>query len=559
MRRSISLVVLLMAACAAPAPRPPAPAAVSPGSALPVTVKLIAFNDFHGHLQPPGSPTRLPVEGAADLQLPTGGVAWLAAQIEALRVRNPRSAVVAAGDLIGASPLISSLLKHEPTIAALTAAGLEFSAVGNHEFDGGVAELLRLQKLAGFQYLAANVRYHDSGKLLFPAWGSKRFALPGGGEIRIAFVGAVLRETPSIVSGDAVAGLDFLDEADSVNAVVREIRAAGIEAIVLLVHEGGFTDQARFDDPTCPGFRGPILGIVDRLDPAIDVVISAHTHRAYICRHNRRLVTSAGQEGRILTDIDLMMNAASGDVLAAQARQVAVVNDSRPNPLPLEFPAVAANQELRRRVASWADTVAPIANRAVGSVRSEFSRRPNAAGETTLGDLIADAQLAITAAPASGGAQLAITNNGGLRADLNSPDGRVTHEHAFAVHPFGNHLVTLTLTGSEIDALLEKQWQDAGSLLQVSATLTYRWSASRAPGERVAPGDILLDGKPITPDGRYRVTVTDFLADGGDGYTILRQGRDRVVGPTDVDALESYLQAHSPIAPPATARITKLP
>ncbi len=361
MRRPVFLAVL-MAACAAPLPHGSAP----PASASPVMVKLIAFNDFHGHLQPPGSPTRLPVEGGPDLLLPTGGVAWLAGQIETLKAQNPRSAVVAAGDLIGASPLISSLLNHEPTMVALTAAGLEFSAVGNHEFDRGVAELLRLQKLAGFQYLAANVRHRQTGKLLFPAWGSKRLALPGGGAVRIAFVGAVLRDTPSIVNGDAVAGLEFLDEADSVNAVVPEIRAAGIEAIVLLVHEGGFTDQARFDDLTCPGFRGPILGIVDRLDPAIDVVISAHTHRPYICRRNGRLVTSAGQEGRIVTDIDLTMDVASGDVVAAQARQLAVVNDSRPNPLPAEFPSVAPDKALQQRVAGWAATIAPLANRARG-------------------------------------------------------------------------------------------------------------------------------------------------------------------------------------------------
>jgi 5'-nucleotidase len=522
-------------------------------------VKLIAFNDFHGHLQSPGSTTRLPVEGGAELQLPTGGVAWLAGQIAALKKQNPRSAVVAAGDLIGASPLISSLLDHEPTMAALTAAGLEFSAVGNHEFDRGVAELLRLQKLAGFQYLAANVRYQSTGKLLFPAWGSKRLKLPGGRSIRIAFVGAVLRDTPSIVTGNAVAGLEFFDEADSVNAVVREIRAAGIEAIVMLVHEGGFTDQARFDDLTCPGFRGPIIGIVDRLDPAIDLIISAHTHRPYICRRNGRLVTSAGQEGRILTDIDLTVDAGSGDVVAAQARQVAVMNDTRPNPDPAAFPLAAPDPRLQRRVAGWAATIAPLANRAVGSIRGELNRRPNAAGETTLGDVITDAQLASTTAAASGGAQLAITNNGGLRADLNSPDGRVTHEHAFAVHPFGNHLVTITLTGSEIDALLEKQWQGAGSLLQVSAGFHYRWSAAGAPGERVAPGDILLNGQPIAPDGLYRVTTSDFLADGGDGYAVLKQGRDRTVGPSDVEALETYLHLHSPVAPPATARITKLP
>jgi 5'-nucleotidase len=551
--RSALAAVLLLAACAAPAPQPGA------SNAGPVTVKLIAFNDFHGHLQPPGSTTRVPVEGGAEIEIPTGGVAWLSGQIKVLQAQNPRSAVVAAGDLIGASPLISSLLDHEPTMAALTDAGLEFSAVGNHEFDRGVPELLRLQKLAGFQYLAANVRYQDTGKLLFPAWASKQLQLPGGRTMRVAFVGAVLRDTPSIVTGNAVAGLEFSDEADSVNAVVREIRAAGIEAIVMLVHEGGFTDQVRFDDLTCPGFRGPILGIVDRLDPAIDVVISAHTHRPYICRRNGRLVTSAGQEGRMVTDIDLTVDAASGDVVATQARQVAVVNNTRPDPQPAAFPVSAVDAGLQQRVAGWVATIAPLANRAVGTFNGELTRRPNAAGETTLGDVIADAQLASTNSPASGGAQLAITNNGGLRADLSSPDGIATHAHTFAVHPFGNHVVTVTLTGSEIDAALEKQWQGAGSLLQVSANFSYRWSASAAPGGRVAPGDILLDGRPITPDGFYRVTLSDFLADGGDGYTIFRQGRDRTVGPSDVEALESYLLARSPLAPPTAARITKLP
>lgn len=549
--RRLGMMLLLLAGCAAPETRPPADALVD--------VKLIAFNDLHGHIQPPGSATRIPsTQGGPDLQLPTGGVAWLSGTIKSLRDKNPSNAVVAGGDLIGASPLLSALLKHEPTLAALGEAGLEFSAVGNHEFDRGVDELLRLQGLGHFQYLATNVRYRSNGQLVFPAWGSKDIALPGGGKVTVAFIGAVLRDTPALVSGDGVAKVEFLDEADTVNAAVREIRARGIEAIVLLIHEGGFTDQARFDDLTCPGFRGPILGIVDRLDPAIDAIVSAHTHRPYVCRRNGRLVTSAGAEGRMLTDIDLTIDRRTGDVLRTQAHQVAVVNDTRPNPLPAEFPLVPADAKLLKQVAEWSARIAPQANRVVGSVQVPMQRAPDRNNESIVGDLVADAQLEFTAAPDRGGAQIAITNQGGLRADLTPRDGQVTYEQVFAVHPFGNFLITMSLTGSEIDALLENQYMGGDRLLQVSRGLQYKWSDSAPNGQRIAPGDILLDGKPVVPEQLYRVTVNDFLAT-SDGFPMLKNGRDRVNGPTDVEVLERYLAAHSPIAPPAAGRVTKLP
>jgi 5'-nucleotidase len=270
-------------------------------------------------------------------------------------------------------------------------------------------------------------------------------------------------------------------------------------------------------------------------------------------------VTSAGLEGRFLTDIDLTVDLATGDVRDAQARQLAVVNDSRPNPLPAQFPTTVPDQRLLARVAGWVEAVAPLANRPVGAVAVPLTRRQDGNGETALGDMVADGQLAITAAPQSGGAQMAIVNNGSLRNDLAPADGRVSYEQAFGVHPFGNYLVTLSLTGREIDTLLETQWQGAGSLLQVSSGLQFRWSASKPPGERIAPGDILLRGQPLQPDTLYRVTVTDFLAGGGDGYVVLKEGRDRVVGPLDVEALERYLGRQSPIALPAAGRITKLP
>lgn len=544
--------LLLLVACTTQPPRL--------AGSEPVTVKLIAFNDFHGFLDPPASPTRLPATaGQPEMQLPTGGVAWLSGQVHALRHDNPASIVVAAGDLFGGSPLTSSLLKHEPSVDALDEAGLEFTSVGNHEFDRGVPELLRLARRAHFQYLAANVRVKDTGKLLFPAWARKRVVIPGRGSIDIAFVGAVLRGVPEIVSANAVTSLEFLDEAESVNKAVAEIRAAGIRTIVLLIHEGGFADAPRFDDTSCPDFHGPILDIVDRLDPAIDVVVSGHTHRTYICRRNGRLVTSAGLEGRYLTDIDLTVDPASHDVLRATARQVPVINDTLPNPLAAQYPGAPADPVLQARLQRWDAAVAVQGKQPVGSIAAPLIRRPNADGESTLGETVADAQLQATAAPDRGGAQIAIVNSTGLRSDLNAPDGKVSYEGAFDVLPFGNLLVTMTLTGAQIDAVLETQWQGAGSLLQVSKGLQYRWHEGAPAGAKIAPGDILLNGEPLQPAASYRVTVNDFLANGGNGYVVLKEGRDRLPGPTDLEALQEYLAVHSPLPPPQAGRIVRLP
>jgi len=551
LRRLLLIILLLAGSCVAPSPRS-APEAVA--------VKLVAFNDFHGHLEPPRTPTRLPaIESQAESELSTGGVAWLAGQIDAFRGSAERVAVVAAGDLIGGSPLISSLLNHESTLSALGETGLEFSAVGNHEFDRGVAELLRLQALGNFQYLGANVRYREGGKTVFPAWRVKQWPREDGGTVKVAFIGAVLESTPALVHAAGIRDVEFIDEAQAVNAAVREVRAAGIEAIVLLIHEGGFIDSTRFDDLDCPGFRGPILDIVDRLDPAVDVVVSGHTHRTYVCRYGGRLVTSAGQEGRFLTEIDLTLDAATGDVRYAVARQWPVINDRRPNPLSAEYAVAIPDASLLARVAAWSQSIAPLARREIGRITVPLTRRQNAHGETLLGDVVADAQLAATAAPEEGGAQMAIVNNGGLRADLDAPDGSVSYEQVFGVHPFGNHLVTLTLTGAEIDTLLETQWQGAGSLLQVSAGLQFRWHASAPPGQRIAADDILLHGQPLSPQGQYRVTVSDFLAGGGDGYAVLRNGRDAVTGVLDAEALEKYVARPAPLAAPATGRILKLP
>lgn len=534
-RTALALLVLATAACTTMAPREP------------VTVKLIAFNDFHGQLNPPGV---------------DGGVAWLAGRIGQLKAQNPLNAVVAAGDLIGASPMESALFHDEPSIEALNVAGLEFSSVGNHEFDHGVAELKRMQAGgcaadapekschghpftgARFQYLAANVTDTTTGKPLFPASALKTFDLGGGRRLKVGFIGAVLKGVPDIVVPDAVRTLSFTDEATAINAAVPALRAQGADILVLLIHEGGKTSAKAFDDTTCPDFEGGILPILDRLDPAVSVVISGHTHKTYICRRNGRLITSAGSQGRYLTDVELKVDPRNRRLVDASASQIAVANEG------------ASKSTAAQAIAdAYTTAAAPLAQRTVAEIREDITRAPSAAGESALGDLIADAQLAATSAASSGGAQIAFMNASGIRTDLRATDGRVSYGAISAVHPFGNALVTLTLTGAQIHDLLEEQWTSATTMLQVSEGFTYEWRPEGAPGAKIDPASIRMNGAVIEPAQRYRVTANEFLAGGSDGFRMFANGTDRLRGILDAEALERYLAAHSPISAPRTARI----
>ncbi|MET0497376.1 MAG: bifunctional metallophosphatase/5'-nucleotidase [Steroidobacteraceae bacterium] len=549
-----------------------------PTKAKPIIVKLVAFNDFHGHLNPHGAtlPAVDPQAPGNRFDLPAGGIAYLATLISQLKASNPLTTVVAAGDMIGGAPLVSSLFHHEPSIEVLNRIGLEFSSVGNHEFDAGRAELLRIQKggcfagavadtcrngvFAGaqFRYLAANVIDRTTDKSFLPGYAIKKYAVAGGRSVEIAFIGLVLKGTPSLVMPSGIEGLDFIDEADAANALVPELRARGIESIGVLIHEGGYTTQTAFDDATCPDFKGPILRIMDRLDPAIDVVISGHTHRAYVCRHGGRLVTSAGSEGRIVTDIDLTIDAKSGNIASASARQLAVVNDTALNPLPSDYPTVAADERLLSILNLYNSAAAPLAQREVGRITQEMPRAPAPSGESMLGDVIADAQLAATRERGLGGSQIAFMNGGGIRTDLRGRNGHVSYNDAFSIHPFGNGLITLSLSGAQIDTLLEQQWSHSENQLQVSRGFSYEWNAAAPLGRRVDIGSIRLNGVAIDPVKTYRVTVNEFLAQGGDGYSVLIDGTERIRGVTDVQALTEYLAENSPLAPPAIDRIRRL-
>jgi 5'-nucleotidase len=528
--------------------------------ASPVELRILAINDFHGNLRPPPGGIRIsdPDDKAKKITVPAGGAEHMATLLTQLRAGKSNTIFVAAGDLIGASPFLSAMFHDEPTIESLSMMGLELASVGNHEFDEGKDELLRMQNggchpidgcqgphpFAGarFRYLAASTIEKSTGRAIFPPYEIKRF-----GGIPIAFIGLTLKGTPNLVSPPGVAGLEFKDEAETVNALVPELKARGVEAIVVLIHEGGFPTG---DYNECPGISGPIVDIVKKLDKAVDVVISGHTHQAYTCEIDGRLVTSGDKYGTIVTAIDLKLDPATRDVISVRADNVIVRTG-----------VYAKDPEQTALLEAYDKVAGPIASRVAGSVTASLSRMPNDAGESVLGDLIADAQLEATRADDNGGAVIAFTNPGGVRNDITGrPDGAVSYADVFASQPFRNQLVTLTLTGAQIKNMLEQQWLDPARprLLQVSKGFSYAWDNTKPFGQRVIADRMSLNGRRIDPATAYRVTVNNFLSVGGDGFTVLKDGAAPRFGIYDVDALYAYFQANSPISPIAPDRIARV-
>ena len=609
------------------------------------TVKVIGFNDFHGNLQSPGTfgvNTTVP----AAQRPAVGGAEFLAAAVARLKAGNPNNVVVGAGDFIGASPLVSALFFDEPAIESLNQIGLEFNAVGNHEFDKGSAELRRLQnggcKTTGgvpdpnscrglgsgapgtfdgakFKWLSANVVETATGRTLLPAYGIKTF-----NGVKVAFVGMTLKATPSIVTPTGVAGLTFNDEAATVNALVPKLRAQGVESIVVLVHQGGFQSSPNLGDingcdgnlAVAGGGASDIGKIVEKLDNAVDLVISGHTHAAYNCsagtvdvrnvagavtvtprptglpNKTGRLVpvTSASAFGRVLTDVDLTIDTATRDVVSVAATNRLV---DRTDPALIQ--AVATNPATKNLVDGYAALASPLAGQVIGTITTALPNTANAAGEMPAGSLIADAQLMATQPAGLGGAVAAFMNPGGVRnpgfTGVSYPYA-LTYGDAFTTQPFGNSLVTMTLTAQQLKDLLEQQFvgcngQTGQRILQVSNGVKYAWSASAAPCAKIVdlsltPTDVLVvppvstgvaeeivrAGLVLNPTKTFRVTVNNFLATGGDGFTVLLGGTGVQGGAQDIDALIAYLSsgykapalAYDPADPALKLpRITRLP
>ncbi|MEL7729709.1 bifunctional metallophosphatase/5'-nucleotidase [Citromicrobium bathyomarinum] len=558
-----ALLALTLGACTT-IPEPPAPE--------PVTIGIVGLNDFHGNLQPISRPVRI----ADGVEVKAGGAAYLAAAVDALRAKRANTMVIAAGDLIGASPLVSSLFLDEPSIGAMNRIGLDFNAVGNHEFDRGWRELMRVQnggceKLtlrepcaveadfagARFGFLAANVRTADGGTL-FPGYGIKSFETPAG-EIRIGVIGLTLKETPTLVTPSGVDGLTFGEEAAAINALVPVLEDQGVDAIVIAIHQGLYTEVG-YNDKSCGGVSGPLIDILRQVDPRVDLVLSGHTHAAYVCDFARIdpsrtfLVTSAGYGGSFLTDIEMEFDPSTHDVVRVTADNV-VVQSAAPQDANPAFATLSPNAGVAAYVARYADAARAAEQRPVGRVEGNGSAPGPATEETQLGNFIADAQLFATRKE---GAQIAFMNNSGIRGAGLEPagDGTITFGNIYSVQPFGNTLVTKTFTGTQLLALLEQQFDDEGFVQTFSASqgfeLTY--DLSRPVGSRVVYAT--LDGKPIDPQADYRVTMNSFLAAGGDSFTVFEDGIDVVTGPVDLDAIEAYLAQQDVTTLPAADRIT---
>ncbi|MDA9399599.1 bifunctional metallophosphatase/5'-nucleotidase [Bradyrhizobium sp. CCBAU 45389] len=537
-----------------------APLPASAQTAAPVELRILAINDFHGNLRPPPGGIRIndPEDKTRKVMVAAGGAEYMATLVKQLREGHKNTIFVAAGDLIGASPFLSAMFHDEPSIESLSMMGLAITSVGNHEFDEGKTELLRMQNGgchpldgcqgphpftgAKFHYLAASTIETATGKSVLPPYEIREFD-----GIPVAFIGLTLKETAGIVSPSGIAGLEFRDEAETVNALVPQLKARGVEAIVVLIHQGG---EPSGDYNECPAITGPIVDIVKKFDRAVDLVVSGHTHRAYVCDIDGRLVTSGDKYGTLVTAIDLKLDPTTRDIVSARAENVIVANAS-----------LAKDPEQTALIDAYDKLSAPIANRPAGSVTQTLSRVPNEAGESALGDVIADAQLAATKAAQDGGAVIALTNPGGIRTDIvPKENGAISFGDVFASQPFRNRLVTMTLTGSQLKDMLEQQWLDPKRprILQVSNGFSYTWDGSKPFGERVMAEKMTLNGRPIEQASGYRVTLNDYLAVGGDGFTVAKQGSAPQYGGYDADALFAFFRAHGPIGPLPPTRILRV-
>lgn len=554
------------------------------GSNRLVTVGIVAINDFHGALEPPKQSVPAPDGHGGYAIVPSGGAAWLASAIDSVRAKYPNHLTVSAGDLVGGSAITSSLFLDEPTVTAMNMIGLEYNSVGNHEFDSGIDELLRKQtggcaqhtarkpcelepfKGARFEFLAANVVRQD-GTTLFPATAMRSFGT-GRGRVKIGLIGMTLKGTDALIPTDVAAQVHFLDEADTANKAAAQLRAAGADAVVLLIHQGGYTSGD--PDPNgCEGLRQSIVSILDRLDTTIDVVVSGHTHWAYICDYAKMnpakpfLLTSAGLWGKLVTDIDIEIDPAAHRVVSKHAHNIIVQSPGyRASTSVIEpsdlYPKFEPRADIAAYVDRYSQAAQEYARRKVGMIAAPVERLDGPLSNTggPLGNLIADAQLAATT---GAGAEIAFMNPFGIRRSLGAaPDGTVTFGDIYIVQPFNNELITLTLSGAQIKAILEMGFDKNGpeQVLTPSHGFHYTYDRSRAIGDRITEMD--FNGAPVDPAREYRVTVSTFLANGGDDFDLFRLGRSRTIGATDIQALEAWLKAVPPRAAPTEVRHTDL-
>jgi len=576
---AISVDANLIAAEPSVNPWPPPEAAVQwsrPGeqTGRTVHVQLLGFNDFHGNLLQP-------VNGSSR---PVGGAAALAAYLKSAERDVPgRTLIVHAGDQLGASPPVTRLLRNEPGIEFLNLLANKYcrygnatrpvgagdwrrdpnrcnvvGTLGNHEFDGGIEEIHRLldggnapdgpflenpYRGSRVPYVCANVRDRRSGQLLLPA-----YTVVSLGGIPVGVIGAVLRDTPGIVPAWAVRDVEFLDEAQSINQAAAELEAQGIHTLIVIIHQG--LTPVKADSGL--EFRGPLRELIAKLDPDIDVVVSGHTHNYTNALLPSRdgtpvLVTQAYSYGVAFARIDLQIDPLTRDVVSKSSHIVPTWADTAPG--------LPGDADARKLTDAAQSLVKAQISRVVGTLPEAMTRVASAAGESSLGDLVADAQRDATHA------DIALMNPGGLRSDLRA--GPVTWGDVLTLHPFGNHLVTMDMTGRQVIAVLEEQWPHGSAVssggspkILKTSGLRYSWDATKPWGAHVLQA-CDSNAVPIDPDRHYRVAMSDFLAAGGDDFDLLAQLAPGEPGLLDSEALATYLQSSASAAPLAGGRLSR--
>ena len=530
-------------------------------------VQILTFNDFHGNLEPPSGSDAKMISTEDPTQQDLGGSEYLSTTLSLLRQKARYSITASAGDLIGGSPLLSGMFHDEPTVESMEALKLDVSSVGNHEFDEGLTELLRMQyggchpedgcyfqgeayDGANFPWLAANVLYSKSGKNVLPQTWIKRIQ-----GVNVGFIGMTLSGTPALVSQDGIQGLRFENEVMAANRAVMALRKQKVRAMVLLIHEGG-EQPGTYNG--CDGISGPIAELAKKLPAEIDLIISGHTHRAYICKlpdpnGKLRHVTSASAFGRAVTETWLTINPQTRDVVRAKttASNVMVLR------------TVARDPALTEVINKWTPLYEGKANEEVGFITAGITGSPSRDTPSSLANLVADSMLAASRRPPNN-AEIAMINQGGLRSDLtwvpatgDRKAGRLTYADLYEVLPFGNTIVTLTLTGDQIRQALEQQYVPNRSrpqlILGVSAGFSFDYSMRGAQGNRIS--NIKLNGLSLDMNKNYQVTVGEFLAEGGDSFIAFKEGKNLLGGGIDLDALRNYIRDNSPVSPPPVDRI----
>ncbi|NUR86526.1 MAG: bifunctional metallophosphatase/5'-nucleotidase, partial [Nonomuraea sp.] len=524
----------------------PAAAGKAPGT---VPVRLLALNDFHGNLEPPtGSSGRMVDENGNTVE--AGGAVYIATHMKQLADKN--TIEVAQGDLIGASPLISAAYHDEPSVEFMGKIGVKVSAVGNPELRrimyGGCHPVDGCSPAgawtgAKYDYVGANVLFKNpneksdalaalgtsaQAKTLLKDWGVPALppvSIKWMNGVPIGFIGLVTQTTPTIVTAEGIKDLKFVDEVKAANVASKLLKLFGVKAQVVLVHEGDQVTAGQSPD-ACSVVAGAGTRIATQVDPEIDMILSGHSHQAYLCKvkdpaGNDRLYSQGGSFGRVITQVDAQINTRTRDFVRSSvvADNHVVTRDVAPDP------------DIAQFVQTWKDRVAPVANKPVGKITADIGNPATPTGETPLGDLIADGQLAAT--KTGGNAQIALMNPGGVRAPLTfagSPagegDGVVTYGEAFTVQPFNNLMQVVTLTGAQLKTVLEQQFtggpnnQAFTKILQPSANLTYTYSRSAAWGSKVS--NIKIDGVPVTDTQSIRVAANNFLVGGGDAFAAFK-------------------------------------